>query len=632
MNDWKKSVYSDTTENFVSNPYPQKGETVTISVRVLKTDEIKHVFLRARVFGVEQLFEMKKSFELNSLQYYSAEVQVRDPYYNYHFYFVTEKEILYYTQHELTDYIPSEEHDFVLLADYDAPKWVRDTVFYQIFPDRFCNGKESLNVKNNEYTYQGFSTTEEKWETPAMEYEEGHNMDFRNGDLYGIIEKLDYLQELGINGIYLNPIFISPSIHKYDALDYFHIDPHLGGDQAFSELIKEMHRRGMKLLLDISINHTSSASKWFNKESEFYPASEGAYQNKNSPYRNYYFFKEDGSYLSWFGVETMPQLNYTSQELCDTIYRKKDSVLKKWMLPPYGIDGWRFDVADCMGRNDVVDVHDQVIEEIRKELKSVKSDAYLVAEEWADCACDLKGKRWDATMNYFGVGRPVREFVGAKDLYHERNEVLRSVPHKLTAKEFASRVKVFLRVVPGVVQMQQFNLFDSHDVVRLHNIPSVKYEDYLNAVVLLLTLPGSASIYYGDEIFLEGRTNSVDACRFPFDWNWKADEKKISMRKFYQQVIALRKGNKEFSEGSFAFVSEEGYTVSYARFTKEKVFFVLASTDDEESFVTIPFENFGIKKDARFSKEIGFEPEISSEGKIKVPPHGHSIFSFSVEK
>ena len=632
MLDWKKSIFSDTTKNFVSNPYPKKGEEVTISVRLLKNEEVKNVFLRARVFGVEQLFEMKKSRTLGELQYYSVSVPIRDPYYNYHFYFVTDDKIYYYTQYKLTDFIPSEEHDFVLLADYDAPRWVKDTVFYQIFPDRFCNGKEELNVKPGEYTYQGYEPTSEKWDTPAMEYEEGHNLDFRNGDLYGIIEKLDYLQSLGVNGIYLNPIFVSPSIHRYDALDYFHIDPHLGGDEALEKLIKEMHKRNMKLLLDISVNHTSSASKWFNKQNEFYPSEVGAYQNKNAPERNYYFFNEDGSYLTWFGVQTMPQLNYTSPELRDAIYRKKDSVLQKWLLPPYGIDGWRFDVADCMARNDKVDLHDEVIEEMRLCLKSVKKDAYLLAEEWADCSCDLKGNRWDATMNYFGAGRPVREFAGAKDLYHERNPVLKANKHKLTASEFASRVIEFLRVLPGAVQLQQFNLFDSHDVIRLHNISSVSDSDYKSAVALLFTIPGTPNIYYGDEIALEGRENSVDACRYPFNWNWEKNPQSLSMHDFYSNIIKIRREKKAWSEGSFAVVSAEGYTVCFARFTEDEIIFTAASMGDRESYVYIPREMFALSQTAQPCVLSGEKISFSESGVFTLPAHSHSVFSFSIEK
>ncbi len=592
--EWLESVYSDSTTTFVSNPYPKKGETVTFSLRVLKDNELTHVFLRAREYGVEGLHEMCATSEEHGLVYYTADVQIRDPYFKYQFYLVTATGIYYYTQFRITDYIPAEDADFVLLADYEAPRWVKDTVFYQIFPDRFCNGRPELNVKLGEYSYQGYASTAEGWNTPAMEYEQGHNLDFRNGDLYGIIDKLDYLQDLGVNGIYLNPIFLSPSIHKYDALDYFHIDPHLGGDEALIALIAEMHKRGMKLLLDISINHTSSAAKWFNKDSEFFPKEEGAYNNPSSPYRSFYFFGDGNSYASWFGVPTMPQLNYTSSRLRDIIYRGKDSVLKKWLLPPYGIDGWRFDVADCMARNEQADVHEEVLREIRTELKAVKKDAYLVAEEWADCSVDLQGDRWDATMNYFGCARPLREFAGAKDLYNERNQILRAVDSRLSAAQLARRICQFYARLPGAIQQQQFNLLDSHDVVRLHNIPSVRKEALRAALIMQFTLPGCPSIYYGDEILLAGSERSIDACRYPFNWQWEQNADAVAMRNFYRKLIALRLSEQALREGSFSVLGAEGLVIAFARFTRKEACFVICSLEDEPQTVCLPLAHYGI--------------------------------------
>ena len=204
------SVYSDSSANFVSNPYPAKGERVTFYIRFLKNDFVSKVFLRAKEFGVESLHQMKKcqGQEGELLDYYEVSLPVKDKRFCYQFYLVTDRGIFYYTQNRITDYIPDEGQDFVLLVDYKAPSWVGDSVFYQIFPDRFCNGREDLNVKNGEYKYQGFSPTEEKWDLPSQTYEKGHNLDFRTGDLYGIIHKLDYLQELGIKAIYLKPIFL----------------------------------------------------------------------------------------------------------------------------------------------------------------------------------------------------------------------------------------------------------------------------------------------------------------------------------------------------------------------------------------------------------------------------------------
>lgn len=622
---WLKSVQSDATAQFVSNPLPKRGETVTFSIRMMKNRDIRHVFLRSKEFGVEALHEMRETVREGPLVYYSAEIPVRDAKFRYQFYLQAESGIYYYTQFRITDYIPDDSADFALLSDYDSPEWVRDTVFYQIFPDRFRNGNDKIGVREGEYSYQGFEARPAaKWDEDAKKYEEGRNLDFHNGDLYGIIEKLDYLEELGINGIYLNPIFVSPSTHKYDALDYFHIDPHLGGDEALAELTAEMHRRGMRLLLDISINHTSSSARWFNKGAEFFPESEGAFNNPASPERKFYFFGEENSYSAWFGVETMPQLNYTSAELRNIIYRDGNSALKKWLKSPYRIDGWRFDVADCLARNDKADVHEEVIREIRKELKGESRETYLVAEEWGDCTADLQGDAWDATMNYAACARVVRNFCGAGDLLHERNEILRAAGKKMTALQLKERICQFYARIPGALQQVQFNMIDSHDVIRLHNIPSVGTESVMSAAVLQFTLPGSPSIYYGDEILLSGSDESVEECRYPFDWNWEKKEKSVKFREFYKKLVALRRTEEPLRSGSFAFVSADDYVIALARFTRKEVVFTVVSSDTEKRTIKIPLAHFNALPRPVKEDLLGNEVRSILHGKtlaIQVPPH-----------
>lgn len=596
-NDWLQSVYSDSTENFVSNPCPRKGETITIRLRMEENDKIREVFLRTREFGIENRIRMEQVSSQRGLRIYEASVCINDTRFHYQFYLVTKDTIYYYTQYRITDYIPDESRDFVILADYERPDWVQNAVFYQIFPDRFYNGNPAQDVKEGEYYYQGHPAKKiSEWDTPAMEYEDGYGMDFHNGDLDGVIQKLDYLEDLGINAIYLNPIFVSPSVHKYDSLDYFQIDPHLGGEEALQRLTEEAHKRGMHVMLDISINHTSSAAKWFNKENEFYDSSEGAFQNPTSDLRDFYFLDENNEYDTWCGVKTMPKLNYSSQKLRDMIYRDEQSVLKKWMKEPYQIDGWRFDVADCLARNKEVDVHSEVLKEIRKHLKTERADFYLLAEDWADCSDDLQGDSWDATMNYFGCTRPIRNFIGECDLFQARDEILKQVVPKVTAKQLSERICQFYARIPGVIQHQMFNLLDSHDVIRFYNNPAVSYETCRGAVILLFTLPGVPSVYYGDEILLGGSAEFTDGCRNPFDWEWEKKEKARKNREFYRKLITLRKESEALKQGGFQVISDEGYLFSYARFAGEEVLVVVCSMEEDDKELEIPLHRFGIQK------------------------------------
>lgn len=633
MDNWLESVYSDSTKYFVSNPYPKMNEKIKISIRMKSNEEVKKVFLRYREFGIEQIRLMQEERK-GTLSYYSAEIEIREKRFHYQFYLVTDKKIYFYTQYRITDYIPDESRDFVILANYEAVKWVKNTVFYQIFPERFCNGNPKYSVKDGEYAYQGNQTIAVKdWNTPAKTYAEARAVDFYGGDLEGVIQKLDYLQRLGINAIYLNPIFLSPSVHKYDSLDYFQIDPHFGGDEALVKLSQELHKRGMKLMLDISINHTSSDAAWFNKSGEFYDKSKGAYHNPNAQEREFYFIDENNQYDTWVGVETMPKLNYGSQKLRDIIYRKKDSVLKKWLLPPYDIDGWRFDVAECLARNQVIDVHGEVLEEIRMQLKGEKKDVYLLAEDWVDCSDDLQGNRWDSTMNYYGCARPIREFVGETDLFLARDEELGKNRSKMTAKQLASRIRQFYGKLPGVIQYQMFNLLDSHDVARLHNNSQLSKQDYETAVKLMFTLPGTSSVYYGDEIALMGSIEAVEFCRNPMDWNWEQKEYARERFAFYQKLIALKRTSEALEDGGFQILSDEGYVLSYARFTEKELIIVIASTDEMEQEVKISMENFGFDRDVIFEEIFSNPIRIRKiEDGIVVYVPAHTSYVLRVEK
>lgn len=633
MAGWIDSVYSDTTKYYVSNPCPKVNEKVTISIRMRNNREIKKVFLRYREFGLERLCLMEER-ETGELLRYETEVEIREKRFQYQFYLVTEQKIYYYTQFRITDYIPDESRDFVLLADYETAPWVKNAVFYQIFPDRFCNGDPDITVKDGEYSYQGHTAYAVKdWDTPAKSYDETGGLDFYGGDLEGICQKLDYLQELGVNAIYLNPIFLSPSVHKYDSLDYFKIDPHLGGEAALEKLVQAMHERGMKLMLDISVNHTSSDAAWFNKSGEFYDKAVGAYHNPNAEERAFYFFDAENQYDTWCGVETMPKLNYGCQKLRDIVYRKDDSVLKKWLLPPYHIDAWRFDVADCLARNQELNVRDEMLEEMRVELKKVKKDVFLLAEDWADCSEDLQGNKWDSTMNYYSCARPVREFAGELDLFLERNEELKKKRSKMTASQLANRIRQFYGKLPGVIQYQMFNLIDSHDVIRLHNSPRVSSRDYETAVMILFTLPGAACVYYGDEIALMGGTEAVEFCRNPMDWKWEEKEEARSRYAFYRTLISLKRNSEALGDGGFRIISEEGYVFSYARFTDRELIVVIASTDDACAETMVPLADFGFEDYAVSSDVFGKTVETENlPGGMKVHIPAHTSYVLYIKK
>lgn len=623
-----QTVYSDSTKHFVSKPYPRKGDTIQISLRVKENPILQQIFLRYKKQGVEIVEEMTKTETLNGLAYYQADALCLDDYLSYQFYLTTKEAIYFYTQAGISDYLPDDSHNFKIYTDYDAPEWLSQTVFYQIMPDRFANGRPEIGITAEQFTYNGKSPKPMRWEDQPLEYADVFAMDFYGGDLWGIIDHLDYLQELGVNGIYLNPIFTSPTHHKYDALDYFEIDPSLGGEEALIALSQAIHHRGMKLVLDISINHTSSSSKWFNKTCEFYDKSVGAYHNPDAPEREFFFIDEQNNYKSWFGLETMPQLNYGSQRLRDIIYRNEDSVLKKYLKEPFNIDGWRFDVADVMARNDVLDVYHEVWREIYQEIKATKKDAAIIAEEWADAWEMYDAKQWDSTMNYFQAARPLREFAGTCDLFLERQPDLAKINYPKTARHLGRRILQFMTKVPSQIQYQMFNLINSHDVPRLYHMDGVAFAGYQGASICLFGLPGATNIWYGDEQLLGGHHKSNEGTRYPMNWSRELTQQEKDCYQLYQTLCRLKTTEESLQTGGFRILRMTEQVIVFARFTREACYLFVWSQSEQEEQIDITALDLGMTG-ADWALLVGDSHVDSSTERLKliVPAKGSAIIS-----
>ena len=623
-NEWLNSVYSDGSALFVSNPCPKKGEKVKILLKMLENSEVKSIFISGKKNGVNIPVKMQEVCKKNALSYYQGEVTIWEDEFSYHFIIATKNLIYYYTQKGIETYIPGEENNFRILTDYKQPEWIKNAVFYQIFPERFCNGNPQISVKDGEYTFEGYPSIQVKdWNKVPEEYDKVHCLDFYGGDLEGIKQKIPYLKKLGVTALYLNPIFYAATVHKYDCLDYFHVDPHFGGDKALENLINELHKNEMKIILDVSINHTGTANRWFNKEGVFFPKSEGAYNNPDSQEREYYFFNKDNTYKCWFDVPSLPTLNYQSEKLRNRLYRDDDSLVKKWLKKPYGIDGWRFDVADTMARNDKIQLHHEVWPQIRKSIKEENDQAYILAEDWTDCTAFLNGNEWDSPMNYYSSCRAIRGFYGQVDFQNSHNPELKEISFKWTAKDLANCIRNYLSKLPYVIVQNLFNLLDSHDISRFHNDKNMSKDYVRGAVIMIFTLPGCTNMYYGDEAEIDGKTETIEGCRYPMPWN--KDIENLSSYKLYSILCSIKTSSPAFKDGGFKILWEEDYVFAFARFTDEELWLTVVSSDSEEREIEVPLYIFGksfAAKTAPQNDALGERTECSIDnGKLllKVP-------------
>jgi len=596
--DWKASVYSDGSPHFVSPAVPTLGQEVTLGLQVLASAPLRTVTLRVMRNGSEHHIPLARTGIRGPLALWEARLPMNQAEVRYQFYLAADDGLWFYTQAGLDDLPPGEERDFVLKADWNPAPWVRRSVFYQIFPDRFCNGDDSLTVRDGEYSFDGHPTVRMAWDQPPKEYSEVFCLDFYGGDLPGIEARIDYLRDLGVTALYLNPIFRSATSHRYDCLDYFHVDDHLGGDEALARLSAALHRAGIRLMVDVSINHTGTAHRWFNKEGTFFPTTEGAYHNPGAPERGYYFFGPGNQYHPWAGVETLPTLNYTNPELRDILYRRPDSVVQKWLRPPYSIDAWRFDVANDMAKKDEVDLSHEVWREIRQTMAATAPEAYLLAEHWTDSSAYLQGGEWDSAMNYYGSARPLRRFLGLPELFLQKFPGSNQALAPLSAPALARWITGHLSRLPWVHQAAQFNLLGSHDTDRVHNHPSVTPGRYAVAAVLLFTLPGAPNIYYGDEVGLDGRLDSNEGFRYPMEWDptrWKP-----SFVHLYRTLARLKGESKALHDGGFRILYAEGRTIAWLRFTPDEAVLAVASMEGRPNRIRVPLGLAGLGRGWRF--------------------------------
>ena len=338
------------------------GDEVTIRIRAAVDAPIDRLLLRTCPDGEQRLAEMEpESYQPGeACRWWRTVLRLTMPVTAYRFLIFTRDGAWWVNGSGPHRYIPTDAEDFRILADYAAPDWVRSSVFYQIFPDRFADGDPASNVRTGEFEYHRLQSRAQPWGAPQSGWPEAM-VEFYGGDLPGVEQKLDYLLDLGVNAVYLNPIFTAFSNHRYDVVDYRNVDPHLGGNAALKSLRRAMGERGMRFILDIVPNRCGVRHPWF----------QAALADLTAPTAEYFtFYKHPTEYESWLGVQSLPKLNYRSQTLRVEIYEGPDSVFRHWLKPPFAIDGWRVDVANMLARSGQDQLQAEVWTGIRQAVKA----------------------------------------------------------------------------------------------------------------------------------------------------------------------------------------------------------------------------------------------------------------------
>ncbi len=581
------------------------GQTWRVTLQLPRELEVDTAWVRSEPDNEEFLSPLERQEVSGAWALYEGELRLNpaEEVTLYTFKFIVDGYQYWLAQDGVSTYFPERDVHFRINPTYEPASWVWSSVFYQIFPERFYDGDPGNNVTNGEYLYEGEPVVAKQWgELPDRS--QGPR-EFYGGDLAGIRQKLPYLEDLGVTALYLNPIFASPSSHKYDTVDYLNVDPHFGTNEEFAELCSDLKERDMRIILDAVINHTSERHPWFDRYGEYEEV--GAYGSKTAQTRDFYTFYDESdpeSYHGWIGVKTLPTLDYSDAELRRRIYEADDAILRYWLKPPYEIDGWRFDVLHMLGEGSGAANNTEYVRHFRRTLREENPQAYVLGEHFYEATKWLQGDQEDAAMNYDGFARPLWAFFAEVDHKGHPVQIDAATLNKVMTR---SRARL-----PFEIQLSQFNLLGSHDTPRFLTRVEGNKGLMKAAVTLLMTYIGVPCIYYGDEVGVEGGRDPD--CRRTFPWDEAAWDQEL--RGHVQALIAFRKAHKVLQRGALVTLYAEGNVYAFARIFGDEVV-VAAVNRGEEVEVTLPAWKLGLENTMLTSLFENQEVEIE-EGRLEL--------------
>ncbi|MBQ4258936.1 MAG: alpha-glycosidase [Lachnospiraceae bacterium] len=647
---FRNAFFSDTTQNFIFPAEPEKYGNVTISMRAPKQGvEAVYIVRRSQQIPLNKIEEGAMASEWDGMlmhsdrfDYYSCQVTLGTEKFAYYFAIITSEGTIYYDTRGVVD-TPEDAYRFAIIPGFKTPAWAKGAVMYQIYTDRFCNGDPSNDVLTGEYCYinEPVKRVEEWSRVPAqMDVRE-----FYGGDLQGVMDKLDYLQDLGVEVIYFNPLFVSPSNHKYDSQDYDYIDPHLGkiindrgelladgetenrfatlyknrvtnkenleaSNALFAKLVEEAHKRGIRVILDGVFNHCGSFNKWLDRERIYEDAEgyeKGAYVSADSAYRSYFDFKDpegwpyNGSYDGWWNHATLPKLNYEeSEKLCRYVMK----IAKKWVSAPFFVDGWRLDVAADLGHSR--EFNHFFWKEFRKAVKEANPEALILAEHYGNTKEWLQGEEWDSVMNYDAFMEPVTWFLTGMEKHSDgsKPELKGDVDYFWRAMHYhnASFSNPSLQVAMNELSNHDHSRFLTRTNGKVGRAGAlgadaaregIRKGIFREAVVMQMTWPGAPTLYYGDEAGVCGFTDPDNRRTYP----WGRED--YELIRFHKDMIRLHKEYPEFKAGSLKPLEGDRGFLSYGRFTGRDISVVLINNNDWEIEKTIPVWEVGAPQGGR---------------------------------
>ncbi len=676
----QEALFSSETIDFRMPEEADTGERVVVRFRTAR-DDVEAVFYIEEERNLKA--RMAKAFSDELFDYYEYVIVIgEDPRY-YYFQAVKGEESCYYNRLGVNVDIV-RHYAFRITPGFHTPEWAKGVVMYQIFVDRFCRGDSSNDVESCEYIYLGQPVQKvEDWGKLPSAMDVGR---FYGGDLQGVWDKLDYLQYLGVEVIYFNPLFVSPSNHKYDTQDYDHIDPHYGkivedggelvaedavnnegatryrirsaspanlkaSDAFFAQFMEEIHKRGMKVIIDGVFNHCGSFNKWLDREliyadNDHY--EQGAYISADSPYRSFFRFNQEGAwpynwhYNGWWGHDTLPKLNY---EESPKLYQYIMDIAVKWVSPPYCVDGWRLDVAADLGHSS--EFNHKFWQDFRRYVKKANPNAIIIAEHYGDPSSWLQGDQWDTVMNYDAFMEPVSWFLTGMEkhsddynnsLFGDGGNFFRAMNYHMSRMQTSS-----LMVAMNQLSNHDHSRFltrTNHTVGRIGTKgpelaeAGINYGVMREAIMIQMTWPGAPTLYYGDEAGVCGWTDPDNRRTYP--WG----KENYELIEYYRYMIMIHKNLPALRRGCLVRLLDGEQLISYGRMYGDNKCVITVNNQTQPRQVKVPVWLLGITDGTVMQRlmrsladgyNAGVEGYLVKDGFLTLNMAGYSGVLFSVE-
>jgi alpha-glucosidase len=451
----------------------------------------------------------------------------------------------------------SDYADFRLTTFPAAPPWLRQGTLYQVFPDRFARSAKAAERPVPDWAVPC------DWDTPVQGASAETPYQFYGGDLPGITEHLDHIQGLGADIIYLTPFFPARSNHRYDAATFSVVDPLLGGDEALVELAEAAHARGLKVMGDLTANHSGDAHEWFQRALAAPGSEEAGY---------YYFTKDHSSYEAWYGVASLPKLNWASAALRQKFVLADDSPVARWLRPPFNLDGWRIDVGNMTGRLGETDLNQEVARLIADRVRGINPDAALLAEATNDAAPDFSGEHWHGAMTYSNFTRPLWAWLSGDAGHVNFFGTPLPGPNRMDAEDFLATHQDLAAAFSWEVRQQNMNALNSHDTARAASV-MIDGGQQLGAV-LMFTLPGVPVVFAGDEFGLKG--DNGEFSRTPMPWT-EPGRILADLRGVYAALTLLRREEPALTGGGIRWLHAQGDALAFVRETADNAVLVVVA-------------------------------------------------------